>query len=201
MASINLLPWREAMRQEKKKEFLIQLAGIVGVAFLGCVAWVQAVDGTIDNQRERNQMLTTEIGLLDKQVEEIKDLKKRRQELEARMRVIQDLEGKRSVIVHYFDEFAKDIPDGVYFTSLQRRGDKFFIKGISESNQRISDLMRKLDASEWFTNPNLKSVVANPPTGEQSARFDLELNAAQPGQPDDAQGKGKPAGARKGGKK
>lgn len=179
MAQINLLPWREEMRQEKKKEFLIQLVGVCVVALLACFLWVKTVDASIASQRERNQLLTTEINLLQKQVEEIKELKNKKQELEQRMRVIQDLEGKRSIIVHYFDELAKALPDGVYFTSVERKGQTFTLKGVSESNQRISDLMRRLDSSVWFTAPNLKSVVASPADGEQSGRFDLDLQAIE----------------------
>ena len=180
MAQINLLPWREELRQEKKKEFLVQLVGACVFALIACFLWVQSVEGSVSNQLQRNQILEGEIAVLQKQVVEIKDLKKRRKELLDRMKVIQDLEGKRSVIVHYFDEFAKSMPDGVFFTSLKRNGDSFSIEGISESNQRISALMRNLDQSLWFSNPNLKSVDADPKLGEQAGKFVMQLSAVVP---------------------
>lgn len=180
MAQINLLPWREELRQEKKKEFLVQLVGVCLLAVFLCFLWIQSVDSAISHQQQRNQILEGEISILTKQVTEIKDLKARRKELINRMKVIQDLEGKRSVIVRYFDEFAKAIPDGVYFTSLSSDGVKFSIKGVSESNQRISALMRKLDESDWFSSPNLKSVDAAPEFGEQAGTFAMELNAVVP---------------------
>ena len=180
MARINLLPWREEYRKEKKKEFLTQLGGIVVLTVLVAFVWVQSVNSAIDAQKARNNILESEIGLLAKAVEEIKNLKKRRQELLDRMRVIQDLEGKRSIIVHYFDEMVQAMPDGVYLTSFQRSGDSLILEGVSESNIRISTFMRQLDDSDWFSAPNLKSVVAAPELGEQTVVFNMQVEADLP---------------------
>jgi type IV pilus assembly protein PilN len=188
MAQINLLPWREEMRLERKKEFLVQLFGVCLVGVLACFMWVKTVDASIDDQRSRNQRLQSEINILKSKVEEIERLKQQKKDLVSKMRVIQDLEGKRSIIVHYFDGLAKAIPDGVYFTSLNRRGQKFSLVGISENNQRISEFMRELDKNPWFDNPNLKSVVASPANGEQAARFDLEVDALEEIKKEDSEG-------------
>lgn len=180
MAQINLLPWREELRQEKKKEFLTQLALFAFLVAAGCFFWFKSMDASIESQNYRNRMLETEIKNLEQQVAEIKELKERKKELESRMRVIQDLEGKRSIIVHYFDELAKNLPDGVFFTSIERKGQLFSIEGTSESNQRIATLMRNLNASTWFTNPNLKSVEAAEDQGEQAQAFRMDLTATLP---------------------
>ncbi|WP_188150026.1 PilN domain-containing protein [Teredinibacter waterburyi] len=185
MAQINLLPWREEYRLERKKEFLSQLAGVcllaVGVSFL----WIKSVDAQISTQNERNRMLNAEISQLNEQVKEIKTLKKERSELLSRMKVIQALEGTRSIIVHYFDEFTKAIPDGVFITSLSRRGNSFQIEGISESNNRVSTFMRQLDESEWFSDPNLRSVTASPAYGNQASEFKMQLKAVIPDESND----------------
>lgn len=180
MAQINLLPWREELRQEKKKEFLTQLAFFAFVVIAGCFFWFKWMDASIESQNYRNRLLETEIADLKQKVEEIKELKQRKKDLESRMRVIQDLEGKRSIIVYYFDELAKNLPDGVFFTSVERKGQVFSIEGISESNQRIATLMRNLNSSAWFTNPNLKSVEAAPEEGEQAQTFRMDLSATLP---------------------
>ncbi len=180
MARINLLPWREELRQEKKKEFVTQLAGVCILTALVCFVWVRSVDGSISSQNARNNILKNEISLLQTQVEEIKNLKKERQALLDRMRVIQDLEGKRSIIVHYFDEFAKAVPNGVHLTALSRQGDSFSVQGISESNPRLSVFMRQLDDSAWFSDVNLLSATASPGNGEQAKSFSLNLTAVLP---------------------
>lgn len=180
MARINLLPWREELRQEKKKEFITQLAGVCIFAALVCFVWVRSVDGSISSQKARNNILKNEISLLETQVNEIKNLKKERQSLLDRMRVIQDLEGKRAIIVHYFDEFAKAVPNGVYLTAVTRQGDSFSLEGISESNPRLSVFMRQLDDSDWFSGVNLLSATASPTNGEQAKKFSLNLTAVLP---------------------
>ncbi len=180
MAQINLLPWREEFRQEKKTEFYKQLVGVLIIAALMSYFWVQSANNSIVNQQSRNNILQSEINLLSKQVEEIKELKKRRKELLDRMKVIQDLEGKRSIIVHYFDEFAKAVPDGVYVTALKRTGSLMHIEGVSESNARVSSFMRQLNDSDWFSEPNLNTVVAAPDKGEQYSRFVMQLKTVLP---------------------
>lgn len=188
MARINLLPWREEMRLEKKKEFLTQLGGVCIVAALIAFVWVRAVDGSIATQNSRNTMLQQEIKALEQQVVEIQNLKKERRELLDRMKVIQDLEGKRAIIVHYFDEMATAVPDGVFLTSLNRQGDVFTLKGISESNNRISEFMRQIEDSDWFKGTSIVSISADPESGPQAQEFTLRLTATLPGDEENEDG-------------
>lgn len=188
MANINLLPWREEFRQEKKKEFQVQLVITCLIAGLAAFIWVSSVDNAISNQNQRNSMLESEIATLEKRVQEINELKKKREELIARMKVIQDLQGTRPTIVRYFDEMVRAVPDGVFFNSLERKGDVISISGVTESSNRVSTFMRNLDQSEWFSSPNLKSITANPSFGEQAQEFSLQLKAVLPAaeSPEDA---------------
>lgn len=180
MAKINLLPWREEYRQEKKKEFQLQMVGVCLVTALMAYGWISVVEGNIDNQNERNRLLETEISVLEKRVQEINELKKKREELIARMKVIQDLQGTRPTIVRYFDEMVRAVPDGIFFNSLKRQGDIISIEGVTESSNRVSTFMRNLDQSEWFAEPNLKTIKANPAYGDQAAEFSLQLRAVLP---------------------
>ena len=116
MANINLLPWRDEYRREKQQEFLTIVGGVALVALLCAYLWVSMVNSRIENQSQRNNLLNNEIGLLDKKVKEIKELRERRRELIERMKVIQGLQGERPVIVRYFDEMVRAIPEGVYLT-------------------------------------------------------------------------------------
>lgn len=180
MARINLLPWREEFRQEKKKEFFTQMAGVCILAALVAYVWVMKVDGVIAYQNERNNILNNEIKLLSEQVKEIQELKKRRRELSDRMKVIQDLQGTRPLIVRYFDEFAKAVPDGIYVTSVKRVANGLTIEGVSEANSRVSTFMRRLNASKFFDEPDLKTVDAEPALGEQAAKFTMQLKMVLP---------------------
>ena len=174
MAKINLLPWREQRREQQRKEFLAVLGAVAAAGVLVLVIGHLLVNGQIDYQNERNQYLKTHISALDKQVAEIKELQTRRNQLIDRMKVIQDLQGTRPVIV-------RTLPDGVYFRGMERTGQTITIRGTAESNNRVSSLMRRLDASDWFSEPTLKGVKANPSFGEQANDFDLTVKVSMPG--------------------
>jgi type IV pilus assembly protein PilN len=88
-------------------------------------------------------------------------LQTRKEELLARMKVIQDLQGRRPVIVRVFDELAHTVPDKIYLVSFQRSGDMFTIEGYAESNTQVSAFLRNLNASTWFKNPVLANVTAD----------------------------------------
>lgn len=180
MAKINLLPWREAYREEKKKQFVAILFAVFIASALGAYLWMSSVESAIDNQNARNRLLETNIAELQKQVDEIKDLKKTRDDLLTRIKVIQDLEGTRPVIVRYFDEFARAVPDGVYMTLLSRTGEVLSIEGVAESTNRVSSFMRNLDESEWFTAPKPTSLTADPKLGEQASSFKMTLTTSAP---------------------
>lgn len=193
MAKINLLPWREAYRAEKKKEF-VTLLGIV-LIFAGVVAlgWDRVVNNQIDTQYSRNELLKGEIAKLDKEVAEIEELSKRRQNLLDRIKVIQEIQGNRPEIVKIYDEFVRAVPDGVYFTEMVRTGESISLVGYAKSNSRVSVLMRRLDASYKFTEPNLTKVEANEMLGENGSQFEMQVKIVQPNteQEDDNKAGGK----------
>ncbi len=180
MANINLLPWREARRQERKKQFLMGLGATLAGAALSVLFWDLAVNSRIDYQQSRNQYLRTQIALLDQEVAEIRDLQRKRNQLIERMRVIQALQGNRPVIVRLLDQLVRTVPDGVFYTSLETKANVVSIEGVAESNNRVSSLMRRLDASDWLENPNLDAVQAAPDYGEQATTFKLTVNLQLP---------------------
>lgn len=180
MAKINLLPWREAYRKEKKDQFVAVLIGVFVVAALMAYIWISSVESAIENQNSRNRLLETEIAVLEKQVQEIAELKKVRDDLLTRIKVIQDLEGTRPVIVRYFDEMVRAVPDGVHLTEITRKGEVISLTGIAESTNRVSSLMRNLDQSDWFASPNLISVTALPAEGEQANLFNMTVRTSAP---------------------
>ncbi|SFM61332.1 PilN domain-containing protein [Marinobacter zhejiangensis] len=180
MAKINLRPWREELRAEKQQQFVVMILGAAvlaaGLAFL----WKTDMDNRIAYQESRNAYLQTAMKQLDEQIREIESLKRKRDELLARMRVIQDLQGKRPIIVRVFDELVRTLPDGLYYMDLKRTGDQLQIVGMAESNSRISGLMRQFDNSDWFTNPNLTNVAAADQARAGYSQFNLSVTQKTP---------------------
>ena len=182
MAQINLLPWREERRAERKKEFLTGLALVAMAAVLLLFIGDQLIKGEIGYQERRNAHLRQSITELDAQVAEIRDLQRRRNELIERMQIIQDLQGNRPIIVRIMDQLVRTVPDGLFYTSLIARSGKIEIDGVAESNNRVSSLMRRLEASDWLENPNLDMVKAAPTYGDQATTFKLTVSVQLPKQ-------------------
>lgn len=183
MARINLLPWREQRREERKQRFLVALGAVlVGAAAL-VFAGDQYLNGAIEQQNARNDYVRKEIAALDARIKEISELKKRREELLARMKIIQDLQGNRPVSARVFDQLVRTLPDGVHFTALKMTGKNIAIQGAAESNNRVSALMRNLDASDWLAAPNLTEVKAvTAGTVDQANVFQLTVQQTRPGE-------------------
>lgn len=175
MSQINLLPWREESREQQKKEYLSQLGFIGLFALLLVFVWITYASARLDHQNERNQYLDSNIAELDKKVAEIRELKNRKQEMIARMKVIQDLQGTRSEIVKIFDELVRALPDGAFLSELDRTANNVKISGFAESNNRISALMRNLDKSHKYQDSNLAKVEQDGTLGTQGSKFDLQI--------------------------
>lgn len=182
MPSINLRPWREELRAERQKQFVTTLAGVLIAAAALVFLWQDHVSAMIEYQNSRNAYLKTSMVELDKKIKEIQELSTERQKLIDRMKVIQDLQGTRPVIVRVMDELVRTLPDGLYYTNLERKGADIAIKGLSESNNRISSLMRNLESSDWFASPNLKDVsaVKKENSDEVLNSFDLTVKQVTP---------------------
>lgn len=181
MARINLLPWREQLREERKKRFLTALAGVLVAAVGALVMFDQYFSNALTHQDARNAFIQKEVVQLDSRIKEISELRARRKQLLERMKIIQDLQGNRPIIGRIFDQMARTLPDGVYFSEVKMVDNLISISGAAESNNRVSDLMRNLDASDWLEAPILNEVKANTDAQVDRANsFQLTVRQTQP---------------------
>lgn len=173
MPRINLLPWREELRQKRKKDFLSALLGAVLVGGLLAYGFKLTVQGWTSAQNDRNQILRDEIAQLDLQIEEINGLEAQKERLLARMQIIDRLQRSRPEVVHLFDELVDSLPEGVFLTEVAQSDARIEISGEAQSSTRVSALMRNIDDSEHLENPGLEVVetVANGAT--RNAQFQI----------------------------
>jgi|SRR5579863_4069548 len=184
MPRINLLPWREQQRRERKLAFFVALGVAAGAAALVAFAAYLLLGAMIDAQDQRNERLRGQIKVLDKQIEEINDLEAQKQRFIARMQIIEKLQRSRPEVVHLFDELVKVMPDGTYLTSVKENGTRLKLEGIAQSSTRVSTLMRNISASQWLRNPELE-VVESAKDNVGGSRFVLDAQQVSVANDDD----------------
>jgi type IV pilus assembly protein PilN len=173
MAHINLLPWREELRKQKQREFGLMAAGGVIIAGLIVLLSHLHVDGMINDQNQRNAFLQNEINILNQRIGRIQELEAMKQDLLARMNVIQELQSSRPESVHLLDELVRTLPEGVYLNKFVQRDRGLTMNGIAQSNARVSDYMRNIDGSDWFTGPRLDLIKTSEVNRRRISDFTL----------------------------
>lgn len=175
MAKINLLPWREDRRQQRKREFMVTLGAVVIASAVLVFLAIQFFDQQIQRQRDRNAFLDAEIKLLDVKIKDIQTLEAERDQLLQRQKIIENLQANRSTTVHLMDELVTAIPDGVYLTLLKQSGTRLELQGRAQSHARISQFMDNLDRSDWLRYRDLQIIQR----GDPPARTNTPRSVAQ----------------------
>jgi type IV pilus assembly protein PilN len=175
MTKINLLDWRAARRERYAAQFRsFMILGVLVAGGLVALGYF-AMTGAISQQQARNQYLKQQIAETDQKIKEIEDLEKTKQNLLARMRVIEELQSSRSATVHFFDELVNTIPDGITLTSIKQAGDMVTLEGIAESNGRVSSYIKNFESSQWFSEPRLVIIKTSEKNKQREGQFTLQV--------------------------
>jgi type IV pilus assembly protein PilN len=186
MARINLLPWREAERKRRQRDFAAAGAAGLGFALLCALLVHVQIESWISGQESRNRFLTDQIAQLDRQIKEIKSLEETKASLLARMNIILQLQESRPEVVRLLDELVLAIPDGVYLTKMDQTGRTVVLEGRAQSNARVSAFMRNVEGSQWIGNPRLLLIENKDKTGTGLSHFRLSFDQIKPGAEDAA---------------
>jgi type IV pilus assembly protein PilN len=172
---INLLDWRQELRDTRRKQFLVML-GLSGAASAALVVLgILAASEAVDHQRLRNDYLKQQIAETEKKIKEIQDLEKTKASLLARMRVIEQLQASRAATVHFFDEIVNTLPEGITLTAIKQTGDNVNIEGTADSNGRVSTYMKNLESSQWFAEPKLVVISTSEKDKQRKSTFTLQV--------------------------
>ena len=197
MIRINLLPHREIRRKRQQQHFFIMLGVVaaIGIAVWFVVSYVYLA-GQLSDQQARNKYLQDEIAKLDKQIAEINKLKEQTAALLERKRVVEELQGNRSEVVHLLDQLVRQLPEGLYLKAVKQHGSRVTINGYTQSQARVSTLMRNLESSPYLEGPGLVEVKATQVGGTRTNEFTLNVNLTRPKSNDGAKPVSKPAARR-----
>ncbi|QXZ09862.1 PilN domain-containing protein [Comamonas sp. Y33R10-2] len=185
MIRINLLPHREAAKKRRKEAFQVNMvmAAIAGLLIAGLIYWYFQI--MIEGQQNKNNLLRSEIKVLETQIKEIDGLESEIAALRARQKAVEDLQSDRNLPVHMLNELVKQLPDGVYISSIKQEGLLVTMQGTAQSNERISEMLRNLtEGTAWFSKPELMEIVAKTvdvtaKDKRRAAAFTLRFNLAR----------------------
>jgi type IV pilus assembly protein PilN len=183
MARINLLPWRAERQKARQKQFISMLvvSALAGFALWFLVDW--RYDAQIEGQRARNAFLDQQIAEAKTRTQEIELLEQKKSRLLSRKKVIEELQGNRSQMVHLFDSLVRTIPDGVVLTTIKQEADTLTLEGRTQSNARISTYMRNFETSGWMTSPDLAIIEAKGEDKGLPYIFKLTVKLTNPNAP------------------
>lgn len=175
MAYINLLPWREAARKERQKNYVMVLALTALVSFLVFFLINQIYNARLEGQAKRNQFIESEIRVLDQRISEIRNLAETKRSLQQRMTLIEQLQSSRNLGTQIMAEIAEIVPNGVYLTQLEKKGSTLLLVGKSESNNRLSNMLREAEQSELLAAPYLEFIEAGRERASLLSDFKMHL--------------------------
>ena len=156
---INLLPYREEIKQRKKQQFkvLMLLALLIGAGLL--VLTYLTINNAISRQEDRNALLGKEIEKLDKALGEILKLKQEKENFLSKKQKVEELQEKRSQAAYIIDSLNVVTPDNSYLTALEAESSTSYkITGRASSDNKIAMFMRSLPSTGVFAQPELLSI-------------------------------------------
>ena len=186
MIRINLLPHRELARKLRRQRFNlgVGLAALLGVGL--AVLVFLALQARIADQRQRNQLLQTEITRFDGQIADIAGLQAEITALRARQQAVEDLQADRNLPVVLMAELVRQLPEGLFLTGLRQDAQNLTLTGSAQSNERVSELLRNLgNNSPWLARPELVEIVAgslalSPREQRRVANFTIRVRLVRP---------------------
>ncbi|RUO63731.1 PilN domain-containing protein [Pseudidiomarina insulisalsae] len=171
MAHVNLLPWREIARQRAKQRFGVQAFIALLVAALLVFISYKIIQDYQQQQRARNQFLSSQITILDAQIAEIQEINKKKDDIVNRMNLIQSLHQDRNTAIRVINELSEKVPDGVHILQIEKRGNQLSLRGRSVSNNRVSEFLRAMTESDTFSNPVLREISSDAGETEGPTRY------------------------------
>ncbi|HFC8512519.1 PilN domain-containing protein [Neisseria sp. P0001.S005] len=159
LTRINLLPYREEIKQRKQQQFKILMLGAFAVGLGLAAATYLGIDSAISNQEGRNNFLQTEIDRLDRELGEIDKLQQEKEAFLAKKLKVEELQEKRYQAAYILDSLNALTPDNTYLTALEAESPTSYkISGHAISDNKIAVMMRSLPSTGIFLQPELLSI-------------------------------------------
>lgn len=165
MIRINLMPREERVRKRKLPVMRVPAVGAaVPFVVVGAVVGALAVVGTV--QQRDVQKIESEIVSLrlesesyKPQLERIRQITQKRQEVGNRLDIISRLDQQRYFRVKLLDQLSRSTPDNLWISKFnEQNGNSFALEGVTFSNFIVARFMQDLESQPQFQGVELNVV-------------------------------------------
>jgi type IV pilus assembly protein PilN len=173
MIRINLLPVRAAT---KRNTSIYQLVAITAVLLAASVTSFTVHSVYQAKAQERENKVAdneTEIKRLQKIIGEVNELDKQKTRLLNQLAVIDKLEKGKRGPVRVLDDLSAAMPKRVWITSFREVGGSLSMTGAAMENSDISEFLRALQRTPFFTDVALKLSQAEQRDGVTIYNFEI----------------------------
>ncbi len=125
---------------------LIGTALLVGWWFWSLRTTSARLDEAIINGERETQQLRSVLAQVQK-------FEARKAQLQQRVSLIEQLRRGQGGPVHVLDEISKAIPERLWLTELDQKGEEFTLSGMTTSMTGLADFVANLETSAWFKKP------------------------------------------------
>ncbi|OGT46267.1 MAG: hypothetical protein A3F17_09080 [Gammaproteobacteria bacterium RIFCSPHIGHO2_12_FULL_41_15] len=180
MTDINLLPWREEARKKNQRRWRITVFSYAVVVLLIAFFIHMSFSSQVSRQLKENKMLQNETVTLNAEITRLKNASDIRNALAKRIALLQELEYNRFLAVKLFNELTPLVPQGIYFSKMERSKNTVTLSGEASSNEMIAELLKRIDGSIDLKNPSLNEVTVQRSPSTTAIKFQLVFQLTSP---------------------
>ena len=170
---INLLPWRDARREQLTRRFYVRLAAVlVLAAVVGSLAAFY-YDAELKAQQQRNDFIRQQVLQLDDNIRRVREFKADAEALSERLASFQNLQNARGATVLVFNNLSASMVDGVVYQRLSRNADLISATAEAGTDRQVSEQLRQIAQMPGLEVPVLSEVEREASSTRRVFRFDV----------------------------
>ncbi|MBM4280788.1 MAG: hypothetical protein FJ137_08520 [Deltaproteobacteria bacterium] len=173
MIRINLLPVRAKKKRNTSIYQIVAIAAVLMVASVSSFTMHSVYAAKVEERETKIADNEAEIKRLQKIIGEVNELDKQKTRLLNQLAVIDKLEKGKRGPVRVLDDLSTAIPKRVWVTSFREAGGALSITGSAMDNSDISEFMRALQRTPYFTDITLKFSSADQRDGVTMYNFEI----------------------------
>lgn len=180
MIKINLL----GEVKEVDNTIKLQVAGFAGTLVVLLLAFYFLYSSTssqFEDLTERKAQLNTEINQLKKVTNEVRELEKKRQDLQDKIIVIAKLKKNKLGPVKLLDDLNQALPEKAWLREMRESSGTLKSTGLALDNQTIATFMKNLEKSEFFLSVDLVETRQQMLQGVNMKLFTIQSNISYAG--------------------